>query len=147
MRGFINVRRFVFVVGLALISSCAFGQSVNYLSVDIVAGVKTQIGFNSLFGKNCEPVRLTPVNVIVAPKHGFLQIRDGVVTGKDNSRCASQKTPAQIIFYEPKADYAGGDEIIFEASNPAGITTRYQINVTVKERPAKIAPQAPGQSL
>jgi len=69
--------------------------------------------FARVNAKDCKPVQLPEIQVIDPPKNGALTIRVLTLTTERYPNCPNLKTPAQVLFYQSAADYAGPDSISF----------------------------------
>ena len=66
-----------------------------------------QLSYHASAGKNCAPALPPTVSVTQAPKAGTLVVRKAVLTTDKIAGCPRLKTPAQVVFSQARADYAG----------------------------------------
>ena len=117
------------------VASPALSQSINYKSVEIVAGVVSQIDYFATGKKDCTSASPPSIKVLTPPKHGLLTIRRGTMTTNKIPNCPNLQTPANVVFYTGNAGYAGPDEIVYEVTDAKGEIAIYNITATVKEGP------------
>ena len=128
----------------------AIAQSVNYKSLDVTAGVASQVDYYATAKKDCSAAPPPSIKVVTVPKHGMLTVRRGTVTTNKIPSCPNLQTAVNVILYTGNAGFAGDDEIVYEVTDAKGEVTLYNIKVTVKEgsKPSEPLPsQKPEQRL
>ena len=120
--------------------STALAQATNYTSIEVPAGKPVQLTYHASAGKNCAPAPPPAVSVTQAPKAGTLVVRKAVLTTDKIAGCPKLKTPAQVVFYQARPDYAGPDHVGYEATDSNGEVASYDVTITVKPAPAPTPP-------
>jgi hypothetical protein len=130
---------------VSFVASASLAQATNYTSVETIAGKPVQLTYHaSANKKNCTPATLPTVRVTQSPKAGVLVVRKAVLTTDKIAGCPSLKTPAQVVFYQARADYAGPDHVSYEVTSADGEVASYDVTITVKPAPAPSMPGEPG---
>jgi hypothetical protein len=125
-------------------ASPVLAQATNYTSVEATAGKPVQLTYHASAHKNCSPASPPTVRVAQPPKAGVLIVRKAVLTTDKIAGCPRLKTPAQVVFYQARADYAGPDHVGYETTDSNGQVASYDVTITVKPAPAPSAPPAEG---
>jgi hypothetical protein len=125
----------------ALAVSSVLAQATSYTSVEATAGKPVQLTYHGSAHKNCTPAPLPTIRVTQSPKAGFLVVRKAVLSTDKITGCPALKTPAQVVFYQARADYAGPDHVSYEVTSSNGEVASYDVTITVK--PAA-TPSEPG---
>jgi hypothetical protein len=111
----------------------AFGQALNYTSVEAVAGKPVQLTYHADAHKStCAPGPVPTLRVVEPPKEGVLTVRQAVLTTDKVVGCPRLKTPALVVFYQAKDGYSGTDHVRYAVMNAQGQTEGYDVTVTVK---------------
>jgi hypothetical protein len=124
--------------------STALAQATNYTSIEVPAGKAVQLTYHASANKNCAPAPPPTVRVTQPPKGGALIVRKAVLTTDKIAGCPKLKTPAQVVFYQARADYAGPDHVGYEATDSNGEVASYDVTITVKAAPPAPTPPAAG---
>ena len=137
------VRNFLFWCATAsLMATATLAQDTNYTSVDATSGKPVQLGYHASAHKNCTPGALPTIRVIEAPKSGMLTVRRAVLTTERVAGCPGLKTPAQVVLYLARPDYAGPDHVKYEVTSENGEVATNDVTITVKAAPAQSPPAA-----
>lgn len=127
------MRKYIITFVIAIFTSSALSQSINYKSAEVLSGVTSQLNFFATGKKDCTSAPPPSIKVITSPKHGLLTIRRGTMTTNKIPYCPSLKIQANVIFYTSNAGYTGPDEIVYEITDAKGEIALYNFTITVKE--------------
>jgi hypothetical protein len=127
-----------------LMAAAAFAQATSYTSVEATAGKPVQLTYHGSAHKNCTPAPPPTVRVIQAPKAGALIVRPAALTTNKVAGCPGIKVPAQVVFYQARADYTGPDHVSYDVTSSDGEVGTFDVAITVKAAPV---PKVPGTSL
>jgi hypothetical protein len=112
--------------------STALAQASNYTSIEVPAGKAVQLTYHASANKNCAPAPPPTVRVTQPPKGGALIVRKAMLTTDKIAGCPKLKTPAQVVFYQARADYAGPDHVGYEATDSNAEVASYDVSITVQ---------------
>lgn len=122
----------IFVVAIAAIASAE--ASTNYTSIEATSAKPVRISYHASAHKtNCTPAPLPTIRVKQSPKWGILTVRKGILTSDKITGCQPMKIPAQVVFYQARAGYAGPDHLTYEVISENGEAVTYDVSITVKE--------------
>jgi len=121
---------------LVLGAAPAFAQTNIYRSVSVAPGQSARLGVVTALKKDCSIGTLEDVRVVTAPKNGQLAVRKGKVKTPASFRCPNVETPVQALFYQPKANYAGADEVTYESRVTGMPTQTITVKITVDGKAA-----------
>jgi hypothetical protein len=114
----------------------AAAQSSNYRSMNAVAGKIARVAVVTALKKDCSVGEIGGVRVVTVPKNGNLSLKKGKLKTPATFRCPNVETPAEVVFYQPKANFKGEDEIVYETKSADGAVERYTVKITVSDKPA-----------
>ena len=125
---------------LALLALAAAGpapaQSSNYRSMDVAKGKAERVAVITALKKDCSVGQIGGVRVVTVPKHGNLQLKKGKLKTPASFRCPNVETPVEAVFYQPKANFTGEDEVVYETKSADGAVERFTVKITVTDTPA-----------
>jgi hypothetical protein len=126
---------------VGFVAPAAFGQALNYTSVEAIAGKPVQLTYHADAHKStCTPAPIPTLRVIEPPKNGVLTVRKAVLSTDKIPGCPGLKTPALVVFYQAKEGYSGTDHVSYAVTNAAGHAQGYDVSLSVKPAPAGSAP-------
>ena len=131
-------RRACFTLALLAIAAAepAAAQSSNYRSMDVAKGKAERVAVVTALKKDCTVGQIGGVRVVTVPKHGNLQLKKGKLKTPASFRCPNVETPAEAVFYQPKANFTGEDEIVYETKSADGAIERFTVKITVTDKPS-----------
>lgn len=118
------------------IGASALAQSAHYTSMEAISGKPMQLTYYASVRKDCTPAPLPTIRVVQPPKSGVLTIRPAVLTTNKIAGCPGLKVPAQVLFYQARAGYAGSDHISYEVTTSPGGVGIYDVTINVKAAPS-----------
>jgi hypothetical protein len=125
---------------LALLAVVAPGpaaaQSSNYRSMDVAKGKAERVAVITALKKDCTVGQIGGVRVVTVPKNGNLQLKKGKLKTPASFRCPNVETPAEVVFYQPKANFTGEDEIVYETKSADGAIERFTVKINVTDKPS-----------
>jgi hypothetical protein len=69
-------------------------------------------------------------------------VRRGELKTDQVAGCPGLKIPAQVVFYQARAGAVGGDQLIYEVTNPTGEVGSYDVTITIKNPPLQVKPSS-----
>ena len=114
-------------------ATAALAQSTNYTSIEVSGNAPKQLSYHASAHKNCTPAPLPTIRVIQVPTSGTLIVRRAVLTTDKIANCPALKIPAQVVFYQARAGYAGSDHVVYEVTDSTGEVSIYDVTIKVKE--------------
>jgi hypothetical protein len=124
-----------------LLPSTAHAQTANYTSAQASGTTPVQLSYHANANKNCTAAVPPPIHVTEPPKNGTLIVRKGELATDKVAGCPGLKTPAEVVFYQAKAGYAGPDHVHYEVTGSNGEITAYDVSITVKAGAPQTVPQ------
>jgi hypothetical protein len=125
----------------------AFGQSINYTSIETTSDSSVQLSYHAMAHKNCTPALPPMIRVNEPPKSGVLTIRKALLTTDKVAGCPTLKAPAEVVFYRSRTGYIGPDHVSYTVSSENGETVIYDVAITVKAATKSIPPPEAVQPL
>jgi hypothetical protein len=107
-------------------------QSANYSSAETTWDKPVRLNVHASAHKNCTPGALPTVRVIEPPKSGTLTVREAALTTNRFTGCPPIKTPARVVFYQPRAGYVGPDHVVYEVTSENGEVATFDFTIDVK---------------
>jgi len=144
----IRLHLLICLVSCAIASSvaaAALAQTTNYTSVEATSGKAVRLSYHASAHKNCTAARLPTVRVIEPPTSGMLTVRVAELTTTRVAGCPQLKAPAQVVFYESRAGYAGPDHVNYEVTSENGDVAIYDVKITVKAGEMPSQPDGEGR--
>lgn len=97
----------------------------------IAPGKAARIAVETALKKDCSLGQIGGIRVINAPKNGSIVVRSGKLKTPASFRCPNVETPVQALFYEPKKNFTGADEISYETTTPEGDRQTFVVKINV----------------
>lgn len=97
----------------------------------IQPGKAARIAVETALKKDCSIGQIGGIRVISAPKNGQIVVRSGKLKTPATFRCPNVETPVQALFYEPKKNFTGSDEVSYETTTPEGDKQTFVIKINV----------------
>jgi hypothetical protein len=127
-------RRSIFLAAL----TCLIGSSVLaenerfYQSAHAISGKEVRVGlFARANVKECKPLLSPTVRVVAPPAHGSLIIRTMTLITDRYPDCPQLKVPAQVLFYQSRANYVGSDVVSVIVTSDDGRASEVSIAIAV----------------
>jgi hypothetical protein len=114
-----------------LLAAPAPAQEKIYRSVDAVSGKAVRLGIYANVSKECTLGPPPEIKVVAPPKQGSLAVKSGKLKAGTLARCPKLEVPAQAIFYESNARFAGSDEVGYEVKQADGRVQSQSVKITV----------------
>lgn len=121
-------------LGAALAAAPAAAQSTR--TATIAPGKPARLAVVTSLKKDCSVGDTGSIRVTAAPKNGSIVIRGGKLKTPASFRCPNVDTPVQALFYEPRKNFTGTDEIAYETRSPDGETQTFRVRIDVTSKPA-----------
>ena len=123
------------LAALAIAASAgASAQTVR--TATIQPGKPARIAVETALKKDCSVGEIGGIRLVKAPANGSALIRAGNLKTPASFRCPNKDTPVQALFYEPKKNFQGTDEITYETRTPEGETKVFTVKINVNAKPA-----------
>ena len=120
-----------------LAATTALAQATNYTSIEATPGKSVQLSYHASVHKNtCSPAPLPTIRVTEPPHSGTLTVRRALLTTDKVAGCPHLKIPAQVIFYQARAGYAGRDHVVYEVASENEEVVVNDVTIDVKATPA-----------
>jgi hypothetical protein len=121
---------------LVLAAVPALAQEKLFRNVDAQPGKTQRLAVAANVSPDCKPGTPPDIKVLQPPKNGSLAVRSGETPAGQLKRCPGLKVPVQGVFYQAKAGFSGGDEVVFEIRRPDGKVQTHSVKITVADKPA-----------
>lgn len=124
------------LAALVLATTAAAASAQTNRAATIQPGKPARIAVETALKKDCSIGEIGGIRVIKAPTNGSVIVRTGNLKTPASFRCPNKDTPVQALFYEPKKNFQGTDEISYETRTPEGATQTFVVKITVSAKPA-----------
>ncbi len=122
---------FSLLIGVIAAPAVAQEERV-YQSARAISGKEVRVAlFGRANGKECRALPIPEVRVVDPPKNGALIVRTAILTTNRYPNCPSLKVPAQVLFYQSRADFVGSDSISFTVTLENGLVQAHSMAITV----------------
>lgn len=120
-------------VSLAPLPAAAQSGQVRNLTVE--KGKVARLAVVTALTKECKVGEIGTIRIVNAPKSGQLNVRSGKAKTPAAFRCPNVETPVQGLFYQPRANFTGTDEVSYETRSSDGASETFTVKITVADKP------------
>lgn len=124
----------------ALLATLGPSEAQTTRTATIQPGKPARIAVVTALKKDCSIGSVGSIRVTTAPKNGSIVVRGGKLRTPSNFRCPNVETEVQALFYAPKANFKGSDEIAYETRSADGDTQSFVIRINIGDKPPAKSP-------
>lgn len=133
---------------LCVAAASVAAQSTNYRSAKAASGGTIRLSYHASMRADCSPAPLPRVIPEETPKYGSLIVRAAkLTTGANAARCPKTTLPAQVVFYQARSGYIGGDRVAYRVEPVSGPAEKHVVEIEVAPAPPRQAPRSPQTDL
>lgn len=125
------------LAGSLLVAGAAVAQTTLTKSETVASGKTVRLAIAPNLKKDCSIGPMAEIKVTGAPKSGSLITKAGKQKTPASYRCPNKDVGVQAVFYQPKADFTGADEVTIEIKNSDGQVQTQNIKITVEAASGK----------
>ncbi|GJD95038.1 4-aminobutyrate aminotransferase [Methylobacterium iners] len=125
------------VAGSLLAAGPVAAQTTLTKSESVVSGKSVRLAIAPNLKKDCSIGPMAEIKVTGAPKSGALITKAGKQKTPASYRCPNKEVGVQAVFYQPKANFTGADEVTIEIKNSDGQVQTQNIKITVEAAAGK----------
>lgn len=122
-------------VAAALATFPVAAQTGTTRNATVEKGKTGRLAVVTALKKDCKIGDVGSIRIVSPPKNGQVAVRTGNLKTPASFRCPNIETPVQGLFYQPRPNFSGSDEVSYEARNSDGDTQTFVVKITVTDKP------------
>ena len=130
-----NVSLVLAAAAASLAAGPAWSQAAVTRNATVQPGKPARLAVVTALKRDCSVGELGSLRVVTPPKNGSLVVRSDKLKTPASFRCPNVETPVQALFYQPKANFSGTDEVAYETRTAEGQTQSFTVRINVSAKP------------